>query len=86
MTERLETPHLAGCAATAYLLRYTSPKTGQQMVVLCVSRMIATDAGAESCYYFPASGFAEHPDEQWWSDAYEALRASDRASSTTPEQ
>ena len=56
------------------------------MVVLCVSRMIATDAGAESCYYFPASGFAEHPDEQWWSDAYEALRASDRASSTTTEQ
>jgi len=41
---------------------------------------------AQSCYYFPSSVFAEHPDEQWWSDTYEALRASDRASSTTTEQ
>jgi hypothetical protein len=44
------------------LLRYTSPKTGQAMVVLYVPRLIAADAGAESYYYFPASMFAEHPD------------------------
>jgi hypothetical protein len=72
--ERLETPHLGGWAGNAYLLLYTSPKTGQPMVVLCVPRMIAADAGAESYFYFPASVFSEHPDEQWWIDAYATLR------------
>jgi hypothetical protein len=73
--QRLDIPHLTGWAGCAYLLRYCSPKTGDDMVVLCVPHFVAADhGGAESYFYFPAVTFTAHPDEQWWIDAHAGLK------------
>lgn len=75
---RTDMPHFSSWAGRAYLLHYTSKKTGDPLVVLCMPSMYAPDAWGETYFYFPATVFAEYPAEQWWIDAFDELHAATR--------
>ena len=64
-------PHLLGLAGCAYLVFYTSTRTGLPVTVLCIPHRSDIDTWSVEYFYFEGMARAAAlRDENWWIDHY----------------